>query len=458
MKKVLTTVLMALSIVSCGGGGQSQASTAKPTFNYKVETIALPVGGTPSKNHLRFNTWKGTLPGVIYRANPNSSVDIAWKDTSNDSIRITQIDSEGNLIAEFKLSGLPKIGALLGFTKITTDNSFTVAYSTSKEFQRQVIRQGKPKTVTDRVGYFHLARVDSMGQKMWSKEIFGEGYTTRRKSFNPGSNSTSRLEYDKDNNALVYFMGKNRRFKYKSHQGSTLGIHDANTGNALQGRDWMVSHDFDMRLHLDQGKYYLFGHGDMGPVGLYAAAWQLGKNKKGDGFALRRTLPPTNYSKAIKGNRRLNITNHSLGDVLKLGNGKFISVFAKGKDHFQFTDRGTFNAYFARLETKSEQNKSHLLPVKTKQLTNTGEREHIDNVRVAKYGDNILIAWHKIRQPYAYIGEYDENGNVLSEPKMIDGVALNGMYGLINLPNGNVFWATPSKDNRNQFDLHIIKK
>lgn len=497
MKNTLYAVIMAFVLASCGGGSESTSSAPSSTgaetqdatpsssnntnttnndapasssesLAKKVAIKPITVDGTLPANHFNFSNWKGTIPNIIYRANADSSVDIAWVNTSNGTIKITKVDTSGNLVNEFTLNGLPKLTSLMGFTR-SPDGSIFVAYGTTEAYTFEEGNEALVPAGTVRdIGHYYLARFDSAGKKVWNKHIYGNNHAKAwGDPFNPGSSSSARLEYDPRTNSIVYFVGINRRTgRLQIHQASAFGVYSLN-GDYLSSEDWYISHNFDQRILFDGDKTYFFGHGDSGPYGLFVGMWKFtdtGLNDFGKPTMKREAIYRGGAYAKYFTNSRINQTNHAMGDVIGLGNGEFIAVYGRGKERDWYPNRGNYNVFFRRLDTKgADKNERHANIqdfAKNKQLTTTptDKYEHNGVARVAKYGDNVIVAWHNSTKPYAYIGEYDIDGNVVVAPKMIDKATLNGMYGMITLPNGNVFWASSEKKSGNKLNLHWIKK
>lgn len=372
----------------------------------------------------------GFTPNICYYANSDNSIDIAWLDDDAKAIKITSVDEYGNLLKEFTLSNIPETNQLLGITKITTDNSFVIGYSTNQD------EYGSDKE-------FWVTRIDEGGNEIFDVLIFGDGYGEQDADVFPcGFSSSSRIAYNQTNDEICLYLGHHRKWSDGiTHQGGWLGFlttegniieKSYSYGDYMLGNTWFMSHNFDQRLLLDAEKYVLLGHGDAYPRALVFAIWNTNLDQN-----IQNQEVYSNFFE-IPGETGDNTTDTQIGGVVKLSDGNYGVCFSSlhGRDRMDIC--------YMKID-----NSGNILVEQW--LTSYSDADAVFP-RIANFNNNLMIAWQLYQDnadtySFAHFTEIDKDGNTLQAEFEAEDVYLQHQYDLINLPNGNIFWVEDTGEN-----------
>jgi hypothetical protein len=113
------------------------------------------------------------------------------------------------------------------------------------------------------------------------------------------------------------------------HQAGFFRVLDPMTGAVVApagkdvihfGSGWWYSHDFNQRLLVDGGDYYILGHGDAFPRQLGLCKWSL------KGYTGKNDVDFNEAYWAVSGNEGDNNTNAQTGQFVRVADGRFLMV------------------------------------------------------------------------------------------------------------------------------------
>jgi hypothetical protein len=270
---------------------------------------------------------------IIAVANDDGSIDIAWLDytqgkgkpwavTTPSPIYLTHVEAD-LITATTVPSGLSSY-KLLGYTHDDAGNHY-LAYN--KDHALKTNTDGDPNNING--NELHVAKVAG-GAVGWDQLIFGNQDNKAEASLgDPGGAASGVLGYDPMNQKLVLYVGHSMMWMPIRHQAGFIRLLEPGTGNVLPpsgndivhfGAGWWYSHNFNQRLVIDGGNYYLLAHGDAYARQLGFARWSLnGYTKKNE----------TDFDKpywTIAGNEGDNKTDTQTGQFLRFDADRFLIV------------------------------------------------------------------------------------------------------------------------------------
>jgi len=270
---------------------------------------------------------------IITVVNADGSLDVAWLDYTNGKgkpwavttpgmIYLTHVDAALGT-ATTTPSGVSTY-KLLGFTK-DESGAFYLAYNKDHPFKTD--KQGDQNNLNG--NELHVTKLNG-GAVAWDTLIFGDKDNNAEASLgDPGGAASGVLGYDPTNQKLVIYVGHSMMWDKVRHQAGFLRLLDPSSGvvQAPGGNDiihfgagWWYSHNFNQRLLVDGGKYYVLAHGDAYARQLGFARWSPGKYAKDNDTDFNES-----YFK-IDGNEGDNNTNAQTGQLAKLPDGRFVIV------------------------------------------------------------------------------------------------------------------------------------
>jgi hypothetical protein len=275
----------------------------------------------------------GCQSQITVAAADDGSLDVAWLDYTGGkgkpwalptpgTIYITHIDAALGT-ATTTASGVTSY-KLLGFTKDAT-GAFYIAYN--KDHALKTSAQGDQNNLNG--NELHVTKVAS-GSVAWDQLLFGnQDNNADATPGDPGGAASGVLGYDAMNKKVVLYVGHSMMWTPTRHQAGYIRLLNPDTGAVIPpagddilhfGAGWWYSHNFNQRLLIDGGNYYMLAHGDAYARQLGFARWSLtnytGKNQ-------------TDFDQAyfkIDGNEGDNNTNAQTGQFVRLSDGRFLIV------------------------------------------------------------------------------------------------------------------------------------
>jgi hypothetical protein len=135
--------------------------------------------------------------------------------------------------------------------------------------------------------------------------------------------------YDPTNKKVVLYVGHSMMWTPTRHQAGFLRLLEPDTGAVVApgggdvihfGAGWWYSHNFNQRLIVDGGNYYVLAHGDAFPRQLGLGKWSL---------KTYMTKNETDFNESywnISGNSGDNNTNAQTGQFVRMSDGRFLMV------------------------------------------------------------------------------------------------------------------------------------
>lgn len=381
---------------SANGAGSSNGGSAPngPPTGITVATHDLAVNGMGTVFNVADNYFNdGLVPPtpvanfgchsqITAVANDDGSLDIAWLNYASGKgkpwalptpgmIYITHVDAALGT-ATTTASGINSY-KLLGFTK-DADGAFYVAFN--KDHALKTSTQGDQNNLNG--NELHVAKL-SGGNVAWDQLLFGnQDNNADATPGDPGGAASGVLGYDPLNKRLVLYVGHSMMWTPTRHQAGYLRLLNPDSGAVIApagddilhfGAGWFYSHNFNQRLLIDGGNYYVLAHGDAYARQLGFARWSVanytGKN------ATDFDQP---YFK-IDGNQGDNNTNAQTGQFIRLADGRFAIVHTSSQGRgardvrlvFANGTNGTADAASARWLT-TNQGTTHATMPKVEQL------------------------------------------------------------------------------------------
>ncbi|MDB4981967.1 MAG: putative lipoprotein, partial [Myxococcales bacterium] len=270
---------------------------------------------------------------IIPAANDDGSLDVAWLDyaagagapwavKSASAINVTHVDA-ALATATTAATGLRSY-KLLGFAR-DPSGAFYVAYNKDHALKSTV--SGNANNING--NELHVAKLTG-GASTWDTLVFGDKDQSVDATLgDPGGAASGVVGFDAVNMKVALYLGHSMLWTPTRHQAGFFRLLDPASGaiTAPAGNDiihfgagWWYSHNFNQRMIIDGGNYYVLGHGDAYPRQLGFARWSL-KNYVGKN--------DTDFNEAywaITGNEGDNNTNAQTGQFVRLGDGRFLMV------------------------------------------------------------------------------------------------------------------------------------
>jgi hypothetical protein len=274
----------------------------------------------------------GTQSQITAVVHDDGSLDVAWLDYATGKgqpwalpspgvIYLTHIDPTLGT-APTKSSGITSY-RLLGFTMDAAGSAY-IAYNKDHPFKTSTAGDANNTNGNE----LHVTKL-SGGSPAWDQLVFGDGDNNLDGSLGePGAAASSVLGYDSTNQKLVIYCGHSMMWAPERHQAGYFRLLDPNTGMVLPptdnatawGAGWYYSHNFNQRLLIDNGDYYVLAHGDTYARQLGFAKWSLSNYTNND---------TTDFDQpylVIDGNAGDNNTNAQTGQFVRTQDGRFLIV------------------------------------------------------------------------------------------------------------------------------------
>lgn len=334
--------------VSAAGAAGASAGTAgapngAPT-GVTVTTHDLDVQGLGSVFNVQDNYFRdffipptpvanfGLHSQIIAHQNDDGSLDVAWLDyTTGDEepwalpspgmIYLTHIDA-ALTTATTAASGISSY-KLLGFAKDTTGASY-LAYNADHALKTDADDDENNTNGNE----LHVAKLDGQGGSAWDTLLFGDQDNNADETKgDPAGAASSILGYDPMHDVLVLYLGHSMMWTPTRHQAGYFRLLNPASGDVLPpagddiihfGSGWFYSHNFNQRLIIDGGDYYVLAHGDAYARQLGFARWSF------DGYSNDNGTDFDEPYWVIAGGEGDNNTNAQTGQFVKLSDGRFV--------------------------------------------------------------------------------------------------------------------------------------
>jgi hypothetical protein len=419
-----------------GGAGSSNGGSAPngPPTGVTVETHDLSVNGMGTVFNVADNYFNdGLVPPtpvanfgcqsqITAVANDDGSLDIAWLNYAGGKgkpwalptpgmIYITHVDAALGT-ATTTASGINSY-KLLGFTK-DANGAFYLAFN--KDHALKSSTQGDQNNLNG--NELHVAKL-SDGNVAWDQLLFGnQDNNADATPGDPGGAASGVLGYDPMNKRLVLYVGHSMMWTPTRHQAGYLRLLNPDSGAVIPpagndilhfGAGWFYSHNFNQRLLIDGGNYYVLAHGDAYARQLGFARWSVA------GYTGKNATDFDQPYFKIDGNEGDNNTNAQTGQFIRVGDGRFAIVHTSSQGRgardvrlvFANGTNGTADAASARWLT-----------------TNQGTT-HATMPKVEQLGDYLLVTyalWDKGHQLTWHATLLDSAGATVAAPKVVPDV------------------------------------
>jgi len=388
-----------------------------------VVQTEITVDGTPPRapSHTKLSRY-GSKPLVSVVPGDNGTFDIAWYDTAAQSVRIVQCDALNRKTGEVSPAFIREARSLLGATRRPRDKSYVVGYS-------------RDNSHGDKAFELWITRFDSTGKEIFNTRIFGDKNSREFWSKGgPGAAGTARIVYNEKTDLFGFYCSHNMKWKDGvRHQGGYVGFIGSNgkqlfhSGDKHVGNGWFYSHNFDQRLIVADGAYYTLAHGDAYPRALGFSKW----TDSGGGKA---NLVNTRYHD-IPGKSGDNTTHCQTGGLVALNDKTFAVLFATSNER---------PAHDVCLKILSDSGKV----MHQQWLTSYGEDRYAAYPRIARYGQDILLAWEEVvsgsHQSTLQMMLLDASAESSMGPMPVSDAHVSPFYDIVALDDGSVVWATAS--------------
>jgi hypothetical protein len=259
-----------------------------------------------------------------------------------------------------------------------------------------------------------LMHLDAAGKLLWRKCLVGEkGREADQHFLDEHFSFTGRLAAA-GNHVAAHFAHSWNTGKSGTHQGGYFAIVERG-GRVVQEDQWTVSHSLDQRLLFHGGCWFTFSAGDCFPKGLYLQNRTLG---------FGRVVYPEPAEREAFGNCG-GFANAHLGNLVPLA-ADLAATFITKRD-------GSPKLYFLRLAPDCT-------VVSEKHLADMPADEQIQVVKIAPYGECLLVAWREA-EAETKLAIVDSDGRFSGEPQSV-AHSLPVHDDLIVLPGGDVAWLT----------------
>ena len=275
----------------------------------------------------------GSQSQITVVAADDGSLDVAWLDYTGGKgkpwalptpgmIYLTHIDAALGT-ATTTASGVSSY-KLLGFSKDAA-GAFYIAYN--KDHALKTNAQADQNNING--NELHVTKLAS-GSVAWDQLLFGnQDNNADATPGDPGGAASGVLGYDAMNKKVVLYVGHSMMWTPTRHQAGYIRLLNPDTGAVIPpagddilhfGAGWWYSHNFNQRLLIDGGNYYMLAHGDAYARQLGFARWSLANYT-----AKNQTDFDQAYFK-IDGNEGDNNTNAQTGQFVRLSDGRFLIV------------------------------------------------------------------------------------------------------------------------------------
>jgi hypothetical protein len=326
---------------SGGGTANGGAPAGSPTgISVTTHDLAVPAGSVFNVADDYFND--GFIPAtpvanfgcqsqITTIPNDDGSLDVAWLDYTGSKgkpwaanapamIYLSHVDAALGT-ATTVASGVSTY-KLLGFAKDAT-GAFYLAYDKDHSFKSAT--QGDPNNLNG--NELHVTKL-SGGAAVWDQLIFGNTDNKAEATLgDPGGAASGVLGYEPMSQKLMLYVGHSMMWTGVRHQAGFLRLINPSTGAILPpsgddiihfGAGWWYSHNFNQRMLVDGGNFYVLAHGDAYSRTLGFARWSV------NGYTSKNETDFNESYFDIAGNEGDNNTNAQTGQFAKMTDGRFV--------------------------------------------------------------------------------------------------------------------------------------
>ncbi len=269
---------------------------------------------------------------IITVPNADGSLDVAWLDYTSGKSRPWALDAPGMIYlshidqalgtATTTPSGVNTY-KLLGFAK-DAEGGVYLAYNKDHALKSS---NGDENDLNG--NEMHVTKLVN-GAPAWDTLLFGNQDNNQDATpGDPAGAASSVLRYDPMNGKVVLYCGHSMMWTPIRHQAGYIRLLDPGTGTVVPpsgddilhfGAGWWYSHNFNQRLIVDGGNYYMLAHGDAYDRQLGFARWSL------NGYTKNNKEDFNESYFAIAGAEGDNKTDSQTGQFVKMPDGRFLIV------------------------------------------------------------------------------------------------------------------------------------
>jgi hypothetical protein len=270
---------------------------------------------------------------ITVAAHADGSLDVAWLDYAGGKsapwavpapamINVTHVDA-ALATATTTATGVTSY-KLLGFAE---DAAGAIYLAYNKDHPFKTSTPGDPNNING--NELHVVKL-AKGATAWDTLVFGDKDQSVDATLgDPGGAASGVLAFDPTNQKVAIYLGHSMLWTPTRHQAGFFRLLDPATGAVLPpagsdvihfGAGWWYSHNFNQRLIVDGGDYYILGHGDAFPRQLGLSKWTL-KNYTG-----KNDVDFDEGYWAIAGSEGDNDTNAQTGQFVRVTDGRFLMV------------------------------------------------------------------------------------------------------------------------------------
>ncbi len=375
-----------------------------------VQRIDLPVSETPARipSVTQLDRY-GTDPLIAVCPGPKDNYDIAWYAGDSRSIRVLKCNPDNSAVGEIAPEFLQGSGSLLGFCTVPGKDLYVAGHS-------------KDNASGNRNCEYWVAGFNGKGVQVFDTLIFGEKNSEEMHSKGyPGTASSARIIYNESAGNIGVYVGHTMKWPDNvRHQAGYFSLlTPAGRNNPVSG--WYISHNFDQRLVVHQGDFYLLAHGDAFPRALVVSKWS-GNGKK---------VFERNYHD-IPGEHGENTTHCQTGGLVVTDKKESVVVFASANE------RRSHDICIFTMDAGGKESRR-------KWLTDYAAGTNGSFPRIARYGKGVLVAWEEFagEGPVMQYVILDDSLEVLQRQAPVADAHVSSCYDMVNLSNGSVVWALP---------------
>ncbi len=270
---------------------------------------------------------------ITVAAHADGSLDVAWLDYAGGKsapwavpapamINVTHIDA-ALATATTTATGVTSY-KLLGFAE---DAAGAMYLAYNKDHPFKTTTAGDPNDING--NELHVVKL-AAGATAWDTLVFGDKDQSVDATLgDPGGAASGVLAFDATNQKVAIYLGHSMLWTPTRHQAGFFRLLDPATGAVLPpagsdvihfGAGWWYSHNFNQRLLVDGGDYYILGHGDAFPRQLGLSKWTL-KN-----YTSKNATDFDEGYWAVAGSEGDNNTNAQTGQFVRMADGRFLMV------------------------------------------------------------------------------------------------------------------------------------
>lgn len=373
-----------------------------------VQKVDIPVRGTPAGNPsvTRLGRY-GNTPQMIVCPGERDTYDIGWHEPSAGAIHVLKCGADNSKVGEITPEAAGETSALHGFCSIPGQDLFIAGHVKDNEFG-------------NRNAEYWIAGFNGKGNTVFDTRIFGEKNSDEVKSKGyPGKAGSTRLAYNPRTKKVGVYTAHTMKWGDNvRHQAGYISLLSLSGENKTVS-GWYVSHNFDQRMIVKDGEFYLLAHGDAYPRALVF-------NKRGadggKGFSVQ-------YHK-IPGESGDNNTWCQTGGVVVMDDKRSAVVFASSND------RESHDVCIKTFDTTGKE-------LESRWLTEYTPGTKGSYPRIASYGKGLLVAWEQSDGdgPVMQYVLLDGSLKTLQKQTPVADVHVSPWNDMVNLSGGSVVWA-----------------